>query len=345
MATTPPAMSTLPPVSAVMPVRDDAQALPAAVASLLTQRYDGALELIMGVGPSADETEAVAAALAREDDRVTVVPNPSGGTAAGLNAALAAANGEVIVRIDAHCELPPDYVSTAVATLQRTNAGNVGGIQQAAGATGYEQAVAAAMTSRFGVGDAKFHYGGAEGPVDTVYLGVFRAAALREVGGFDETLRRNQDYELNWRLREAGQLVWFDPDLVVRYQPRSTLRGLASQYFQYGQWKQEMLRRHPTSLRARQVVAPLTVIGVAAGLAGVATGRRWMGTAPAVYATAVTVAAAAAGRSMPERLRLLHVFPTMHLSWGLGFLRGAPAQRPEGAPSADAEGPDWRGSD
>jgi len=147
------------------------------------------------------------------------------------------------------------------------------------------------MTSRFGVGDARFHYGGEPGEVDTVYLGVFDATALEHVGGFDESLVRNQDYELNWRLRESGRQVWFDPTLVVRYRPRGSLRSLASQYFQYGQWKREVLRRHPRSLKARQAVAPLTLVGVSAGFVGAALGQTWMLAAPAIYATAVVAAA------------------------------------------------------
>ncbi len=327
--------SPLPSVTAVMPARNDAPHLAHAVTSVLTQDYPGPLRLVIGVGPSDDGTERTAEDLARSDARITVVPNPAGGTGAGLNAALGAACGDVIVRVDSHCELPPGYVRRAVATLQRTGAANVGGVQAATGTTPYERAVAAAMTSRFGVGDAKFHYGGDEGPTDTVYLGVFDAATLREVGGFDESLVRNQDYELNWRLRAAGHQVWFDPGLVVRYQPRSSARALARQYFEYGQWKREVIRRHPRSLRLRQLVAPVTVLGLAAGLVGALAGRRWMLIAPATYATAVLAASVATAGSGPEALTLAGVFPTMHLSWGAGFLVG-----PTGAPRRPAERPD-----
>ncbi len=159
-------------------------------------------------------------------------------------------SGSIIARVDAHCVLPPGYLARALETLDRTGAANVGGVQHAVGSGTVGRAVAAAMTSRFGVGDARFHYGGDEGPADTAYLGVFDAAVLRSVGGYDESLVRNQDYELNWRLRDAGHLVWFDPGLVVRYHPRERLAALARQYFDYGRWKREMLRRNPRSLRA-----------------------------------------------------------------------------------------------
>lgn len=327
--------TTVPPVSLVMPARNDAAHLTDAVRAALAQDYPGPMELIVAVGPSDDETRAVANDLAT-DERVRVIENPTGGTAAGLNAAIAAASGSIIARVDAHCALPRGYVSRAVATVARTGAVNVGGVQHAVGATPFQRAVAAAMSSRFGVGDARFHYGGSEGPTDTVYLGVFDAAALEAVGGFDERLVRNQDYELNIRLRDAGGVVWFDPGLVVDYHPRSSLRSLARQYFQYGQWKREVVRRHPGSTRARQLVAPATVAGIVAGSALAATGRRWGLLAPLTYAAATVVASASTTVDHAgDRRHLLCIYPAMHLPWGVGFLLGP--QRAE--PGTTASGP------
>lgn len=310
-------------ISAVMPARDDRAHLRAAVASVLHQVVDADVELVIAVGPSDDGTETEAERLADAHACVSVVANPTGGTAAGLNRAIAAARGSVIARVDAHCVLPPGYLARAIRTLERTGAANVGGVQHAVGSGTVGRAVAAAMTSRFGVGDARFHYGGAEGPADTAYLGVFDAAVLRSVGGFDESLVRNQDYELNWRLRDRGHVVWFDPELVVRYHPREELGRLARQYFDYGRWKREMLRRNPRALRVRQLVAPLTLMGVTTGLVGAATGRHWMLAAPALYGAAVVGATLAApALDPPARVALGAVFPTMHGAWGAGFLVG-----------------------
>ncbi|MFN3215691.1 MAG: glycosyltransferase family 2 protein [Acidimicrobiales bacterium] len=310
-------------ISAVMPARNDRAHLWAAATSVLDQVVDADVDLVIAVGPSDDGTEAEAERLADAHTCVSVVANPSGGTAAGLNQAIAAARGSIIARVDAHCVLPPGYLARAVETLERTGAANVGGVQHAVGSGTVGRAVAAAMGSRFGVGDARFHYGGAEGPADTAYLGVFDAAVLRSVGGFDESLVRNQDYELNWRLRDSGHVVWFDPELVVRYHPREGLGRLARQYFDYGRWKREMLRRNPRALRLRQLAPPLTLVGVTTGLLGAATGRRWMIAAPVVYAAAVLGATVAAPALDPRaRMTLGAVFPTMHGAWGAGFLIG-----------------------
>lgn len=320
-------MRCWPTLSVVVPVRDDAEGLPAAMEAVLAQDYPGRLEVVLAIAPSTDGSEAVAARLAA-DPRVRVVPNPAGSTSAGLNRAVAASTGEVVARVDARAVPEPGYLRRAVELLDETGADNVGGVQRAEGTTPFERAVAAAMTSRFGTGDARFHYGGAPGPVDTVYLGVFRRAALERIGGFDETLVRNQDYELNWRLRDTGGMVWFSPDLVVRYRPRGSLRALARQYFEYGRWKREVVRRHPRSLRWRQAVPPVALVVNLAGLAS-AVRRRWRGAVivPFGYLTAVAVAAAVAGRALDlvGRTRLAAVFTTMHHAWAVGFLLGRPA--------------------
>jgi glycosyltransferase involved in cell wall biosynthesis len=308
-----------PPVSVVMPVRDEAAHLAAAVAAVEAQDYPGPLDICLAVAPSTDDTERRARRLAAQGDRVAVVDNWRGTAPAGLNAAIGATEGEVIVRVDGHAELSPGYIRRAVETMRRTGAVNVGGIQRAEGVTPFERAVATAMTSRFGTGDAAFHYGGEEGPTDTVYLGVFDRRAVEAVGGFDETLDRNQDYELNIRLRRAGGTVWFDPELWVRYRPRGSLGALARQYFGYGRWKREVVRRHPRSLRWRQA-APPALVTVLAGSLALAVLRRAALAVPAAYLTSVAVAAVATGRNAGEKGRLTLIFPTMHLSWGAGFL-------------------------
>src|SRR4051794_6788182 len=164
-----------------MPLLNEERHLPHAVGMILAQDYLGALEVVLALGPSTDRTDEVAAEVAAEDSRVHLVANPSGRTPDGLNAAIRAARGEVVVRVDGHAEIPDDYIRVAVSELERSGADNVGGIMDARGSTDFDRAVACAMRSPLGVGSARFHVGGGAGPADTVYLGVFRRSALERV--------------------------------------------------------------------------------------------------------------------------------------------------------------------
>ena len=202
-----------PPISVIMPILNEERHLRDAVHQVLSQQYDGPIEVVLAVGPSQDRTQEVAEALAAEDPRVRVVPNPTGRTPNALNAAIAATRYDIIARVDGHAMLPPDYLRVAVETLEATGADNVGGIMAAEGITPFEQAVARAMTSKIGVGGARFHTGGEPGPADTVYLGVFRRSALERVGGYDEHFLRAQDWEMNYRIRKTGGLVYFQPQI------------------------------------------------------------------------------------------------------------------------------------
>ena len=287
---------------------------------MLSQDYAGAVEIIVADG---SDTSATSELIGRRYPSVQLVPNPEQVTGAGANAALRVSSGEVIVRCDAHTVLPPGYISRSVETLRRTGAANVGGRQQPVGTTFFERAVALAMTPPLGAGGARHRLGGVAGPVDTVFLGVFRRDALDRVGGYDASLIRNQDYELNYHLRQRGETVWFDPALAVSYQPRGTLRKLARQYFDYGRWKRVVVRRHLASVRARHLAAPCLVLGLAAsGLLALA-GAPWAtAAAPSLaYLLALAASALAVGlrHREPAALLLPPVLATMHLSWGGGF--------------------------
>ena len=215
----------LPAVSVVMPVRNEERHLADSVACVLEQEYPGGFELVLAVGPSKDRTEAIARDLAAADSRITVVPNPSGQIASAMNAAVKAARYPIITRIDGHALLPDGYLRTAVRTLLETGAADVGGVMAAEGITPFQQAVAWAMTSPAGMGAAANHTGGEAGPVDTVYLGVYRRQAIEQVGGYDETMLIAEDWELNHRIKAAGHLIWFTPELRVTYRPRANLGG------------------------------------------------------------------------------------------------------------------------
>jgi glycosyltransferase involved in cell wall biosynthesis len=310
-----------PAVSVVLPVLNEEQHLRAAVRSVLDQDYDGPVEVVLALGPSRDRSAQVAAELA-EDPRVSVVASPSGRTPAGLNVAVAASRYPIVARVDGHSVLPRDYLRKAVDLIERTGADNVGGLMSAEGANDLERAIATAMTSRLGVGNAPFHVGGGEGPADTVYLGVFRRSALERVGGYDEAFSRAQDWEMNYRIRASGGLVWFSPELSVSYRPRGSLGALARQYYHYGRWRREVMRVHPDSVNLRYLAPPLALVGVVVGavVGAVLSPIAWV--LPGGYLVLVVAGSLPVGRGLPLRSRLVlpAVLVTMHMSWGAGFL-------------------------
>jgi glycosyltransferase involved in cell wall biosynthesis len=318
-----------------MPVLNEENYLEAAVLAILSQDYEGQIQVVLALGPSTDRTNEVAARICAGDSRVSSVQNPTGRTPEGLNAALAATKQEIVVRVDAHSELSDGYIRLAVETLQRTGADNVGGIMGARGVTKFEKAVAAAMTSPLGVGSASFHTGGNEGPAETVYLGVFKRSALERVGGYDPEFTRAQDWEMNHRIRETGGIVWFNPDLFVTYRPRSSVRKLAKQYFEYGSWRHEVMRRHPetrTRKSALRYYAPplavlLIVLGKIFGTIGFVMGNAlaWGYVFPFGYVALTLVSSLTlVKRARGGALWLPIVLATMQMSWGVGFLTSRP---------------------
>jgi len=325
-----------PPVSVVMPVRNEERHLAEAVRHVLGQDYPGEFELVLAVGPSADRTGQIARDLAAAQPRLTVVPNPTGQIPAALNAAVRVARHAVIARMDGHALMPPGYLATAVAALTETGAADVGGVMAAVGVTTFQQAVAWAMTSKAGVGSAAFHTGGGAGPVDSVYLGIYHRKAIERAGGWDEGMLRAEDWDLNYRIRAGGGRIWFTPDLRVTYRPRASVRTLAAQYFHYGRWRRVIVREHPETASFRYLAPPaaaaLVTAGLLAGLAGLASlaaggpaAAQWLTVAlviPLGYLAGVTAVAAALAAAVPARVRarIPLVLAVMHMAWGAGFL-------------------------
>jgi glycosyltransferase involved in cell wall biosynthesis len=305
-------------LSVMIPALNAGSVIDRCLDAVLAQEVDLDFDVTVAVGPSIDDTAARVDSRAATDRRVRRIDNPTGATPRALNLAIQSTEGDLVVRVDAQAELPPDYLRRIVETATETGAANVGGIQRAVGDAPWSRAIAAAMRSRFGVGPAQFRSGSHEGPTDTVYLGGFRRHALDVVGGYDESLIRNQDYELNYRLRKAGFVVWLDPLLVVEYTPRPSLRALWDQYRQYGKWKRIVVSRSPRSLRARQMAAPALVLGLLASIVLAALGSPLALIVPVVYLAAV-VGFAARPRGASRR-RVAAAFITMHLAWGAGFL-------------------------
>jgi glycosyltransferase involved in cell wall biosynthesis len=312
--------SNLPAVSVVLPVLNEESHLANAVNSILSQDYAGTLEIILALGPSKDKTDEIAQHLASSDPRITLVDNPSGRTAAGLNAAINKSKNPVIVRVDAHAELQKNYISLAIDVMKSSGAVNVGGIMGAEGKSAFEKTVAAAMRSSLGVGASRFHTGGEAGFVDTVYLGVFIRSAVIAIGGFDERFIRAQDWELNYRLRQAGGKIFFDPRLHVTYRPRSSVKALAKQYFEYGRWRRVVSRRHQGTINYRYLAPPFALIGTALSVILGLVIHQILIIPATIYGVFLIFASLITGKGFVEKLLLPIVLFTMQMSWGLGFL-------------------------
>jgi succinoglycan biosynthesis protein ExoA len=330
---------SLPGVSYVMPVLNEVNYVESAVRTILSQDYAGEQQLILALGPSVDGTTELVERLAREDPRVTYVHNPNTHIPVGLNLAVAASAHPIIVRVDAHSELAPGYTQRAVATLQRTGAANVGGLMKGRGRTPFQAAVARAYNSKFGLGGGTYHGGTTEGPAESAYLGVFLREVLLSVGLYDESLRRGEDWELNLRIRAAGHLVWFDPQLRVTYWPRENWSKLTRQFWTTGVWRGELVRRYrgknpwrffvPALLVVEVVlsvvVAVLQLTGVLTGLASLLASSVYLGLVLYLMILIWVSFVHDRGPTLRDKLLFLLVLPTMHLSWGTGFIRGITA--------------------
>lgn len=329
--------SGTPGVSYVMPVLNEAEYLRAAVQSILSQDYEGDKELVLALGPSIDDTAAVAESLAMEDSRVKLVLNQQGRTPIGLNLAIKASSHPIVIRVDAHSELEPSYTARGIETLFRVDAHDVGGLMDARGKNTTQRAVAAAYHSPWGLGGAAYHSGAPEGPAESAYLGIFRREVFDEVGFYDESLWRAQDWELCLRIRQAGHKVWFDPELRTGYYPRDDFKALAAQSYASGVWRGEIARRYPDGKSLRHDLPPLMVAGTIFGslaillepLAGKKLGRltrtvlQLAKLAPATYGALVIYASATASRATPkEKIVMLRVLPTIHFPWAIGFVKG-----------------------
>jgi glycosyltransferase involved in cell wall biosynthesis len=278
------------------------------------------MEVIVVDGMSSDRSLDVVAAVGSRDGRVRALRNPARIVPSSLNLGIEASCGDVVVRVDAHTLLDPDYVRTGMEILERTGAENVGGPMVSIGGGKTGDAVAAAMGSRFGVG-AYFHFASEEREVDTVYMGMWPRRVFAEVGLFDEELVRNQDDEFNYRIRKAGGRIVVSPKMRSRYQNRQSWRLLAKQFYQYGLWKVRVLQKHPAQMSVRHFVPPAFDAAVVCGLIAGGVPRQLAVAGLAVYFLSMTVVAARVGPA-GARLHTLIAFAIIHHAWAVGFLTG-----------------------
>ncbi len=309
----------LPSVTVALPVLDEEERIERCLSAIDAQDYPRLCEVLVVDGGSRDRTRELAAG----HPRVRIVDNPRRIRPAAMNVALAEAAGEVVVRVDARTLIAPDYVARCVEALRSSGATIVGGPMRIEGATAFERGVVAAMTSRIGGGPAEFRRAsGAPRFVDTVYLGAFYKDELVALGGYDEHFGGNEDAELAYRARGAGG-VWLDPEIRSGYAVRGGLRALASQYYRYGRARAGTIRKHPSSLAPRQLAVPALMLGLLSP---------WRRKVLGAYLALVTGRALYEVRRDPPAAPAMAVaLPTMHFSWGAGFLRGLLRSRPPGS--------------
>jgi succinoglycan biosynthesis protein ExoA len=317
-------------VSVVAPMYNEAAEIEDVVADIAAQDFAGELEFIVADGGSTDgSVDLLHAAAGRHGITVQVIANPDRWVSHGLNACVRAAGGDLLIRIDCHSRYPRDYVRSCVEVAVDTGADNVGGVLTARGRTFTERAVACSMDSPFGGIGWSRHQNGARAEVDTVPFGAFRLEAFRRAGLFDETLVRNQDDEFNLRLRLAGGRVVHDPSIRLEYTPRGTFRGLFRQYYEYGRWKVPVMLKHRRIVSLRSL-APAVLVASFLMLAVLSVvthhAQAVLGVELAAYAAGALVFGVRAIRSRGESLRLLPrvmaVFPTIHLAYGIGMAVG-----------------------
>lgn len=314
-----------PTVSLIVAMRNEEKRIGGCVRSLLAQDYHD-LEVIVVDGESTDRSIEIVEDLIRARPSFVLVRNPKRIQAAGWNQGIRMARGEIVGIVGGHSELAPDYVSAAVETLARTGAAMVGGPVHADASGAEAEAIALAIGSRFGVGNARFRYLRAEAEVDTVYMGVCRRETYLQYP-FDEEMVRNQDDELSYRLLDAGLRIVCNPAIRSSYTSRANLPALARQYADYGYWKVRVIEKHPRQTRVRHLVPALLVAAVAtSGVASLIWPRSRLAFAAVIAGYGMTNLGVSmyVGRTRGWRFRTLLAagYATLHFSYGSGFIVG-----------------------
>jgi len=307
-------------VSVIVPARNEIGNIRDLVACIERQTV-APLEALVMDGCSTDGTWELLQELARTRPWLRPVRNPDKVTPAALNIGFAESRGTIVARMDTHAHYPADYIETALRTFaEHPEAWAVGSAMATVGVGAWGRAIAAVLSRPFGLGGARHRVGGQGGPVEHVFTGVYMRERVIEAGGFDTELLANQDYELDYRLRTLGGTIWLEPSLRSEWQAKESPRALVRQMARYGYYKALTLRRHPRSLRPRQLAPPMVVALI---LTSAATRAPWPVRLSALYlAAAVSVGAMAGRQDGASAWRAGLTVPLVHLAWGGGLLAG-----------------------
>ena len=318
-----------PLVSVLLPIRNESGCIEDCLGAILAQDYDpDRMEILIADGMSTDTTRLRidAFSTSHPQAKIRILDNPGKIVPTGLNIALQHARGEVIIRVDGHTIIATDYVRQCVEVLRTSGADNVGGRMDAIGINRFGSAVALATSTPFGIGGGRFHFSEKEEWVDTVYMGAWPRRVFDKIGLFDEELVRDQDDEFNYRLREGGGKILLSPKIRSEYTVRDIPRSLWWQYYQYGFWKVRVLQKHPLQMSVRQYVPFVFVLLVffSSVLVMSPALRLWSLFVPLLYAvTNLAASTTTVTKKGWEHLPFLPlVYAILHVSYGLGFLRG-----------------------
>lgn len=311
-------------VTVIIPAYNEAAHLGACLESVLSQKHTN-LQIVVVDANSSDGTTDIVRERMAEDPRIELVHHARRNIPSSLNVALTRARGTWLVRVDAHSTIGPTYVGTAVERLRESQWSGVGGRKDGVGSTDAGRAIAVAMASRLGVGNSVYHFGTAAQEVDHLAFGAYPVDVVRQMGGWDETLTANEDFEFDHRLREAGHHLLFDPALVIAWQCRQSVPDLFDQYRRYGRGKVDVALLHPGSLRPRHLVPPLFVAYATLAVALGVRRPRWPFAMLAPYGAVIMAESIRSGRALPsnrERVWLPAAFMAMHVGWGVGVWSG-----------------------
>ena len=320
--------SNYPLVSVILPIRNEGKYIEKCLSTIIEQDYDlDKIEILVVDGASEDNTKEIVKKLCVKHKNVRLLHNPWRVVPTAMNIGIRNAKGNVIVRVDGHTILEKDYISQGIEYLKKTQADNVGGLMRAIGKTYLSSAIAFATSSPFGIGNAAFHYSNKEQYVDTVYMGIYPREVFHKIGLFDEELVRNQDDELNYRLRKAGGRIFITPQIKSYYYNRGSLQSLWKQYFQYGFWKIRVLQKHPKMMQLRQFLPACFILSIMTSILL----SSWnffffylllfilLSYSVCNFYSCFRIAKKESWKYLPM---LPITFATLHLSYGTGFLAG-----------------------
>ena len=312
-------------VSVVVPIYNEELYIKNCLLSLINQDYPkNCYEIIVVDGNSTDNSGEIVTSLMKKYSSIKIYNNPKRITPISFNIGIEKSRGEIIIFVGAHAICENDYINQCVSLLNNSDASNVGGIQNAVGSDYVSNAISYAMTSPFGVGNAYYHFSKKETYVDSVWGGAFRKETLIKLGCFNETYIKNQDYELNYRLRKMGGKIFLSPKIKYKYFVRNSIKKLASQYFKYGFWKVKTINEHLDSMVLRQMIPPVFAISLIISIILLLLNLSIGFFIPMLYFLINLLFSVQISftKGLKYILILPIIFFTIHVSWGIGFIFG-----------------------